>query len=208
MQDVLDPERTALVVADMQRDIVAHFAFDKDVVGRMAKAVAGARQRGLPIMYVVVHRRANGGGAVPAITDAALHQASSGQAPAMPADFLHEETSGTQIVDELTPQPNDYLVVKRRVSAFYGTSLEIFLRSAGIDTILIGGVATNMVVEGTCREARDRDFNCVVLSDCCSAPTQSCLDWTLANSFPRMARVRTADEAMAKLDQFSAGRKD
>ena len=85
MQDVLDPERTALVVADMQRDIVAHFAFDKSVVGRMAKAVAGARQRGLPIMYVVVHRRANGGSAVPAITAAALHQARRGQTRAMPA---------------------------------------------------------------------------------------------------------------------------
>ena len=115
MQDVLDPERTALVVADMQRDIVAHFAFDKNVVGRMAKAVAGARQRGLPIMYVVVHRRTNGGGAVPAITDAALHQASGGQTMAMPADFLHEEASGTKIVDELYPDgdfpPSTLLIV-------------------------------------------------------------------------------------------------
>ena len=205
MEDILDPTRTALIVADMQRDVVANFAFDRDVAQRMAKAVAGARQRGLPIMYVVVERRASGGDAAPVVTDAGLRQ--SGQASTLPADFLHEGAPGTQIVDELKPQPDDYLVVKRRVSAFYGTSLELYLRSASIDTIMIGGVATNMVVEGTCREARDRDFNCVVLSDCCSAPSREVHDWALVNAFPWMARVKTADEAMALLDQSPVERK-
>lgn len=203
MEDVLDPKRTAFIVADMQRDIVSAFAFDQGVVARMAKAIAGARQRGLAILYVVVHRRADGRDAVPAVTDAARQAAQGGQTRALPRDFLCEGAPGTEIVDELTPQPGDYTVVKRRVSAFHGTSLELFLRSAKIDTILIGGVATNMVVEGTCREARDRDFNCVVLSDCCSGPSREIHEWTLANSFSWMARVRTADQTMAMLDQFS-----
>ncbi len=150
----------------------------------------------------MVHRQADGRDAVPAVTDAARQAARGGQARALPPDFLHEGAPGTQIVDELAPEPGDYTVVKRRVSAFHGTSLELFLRSAGIDTILIGGVATNMVVEGTCREARDRDFNCVVLSDCCSGPSRETHEWTIANSFSWMARVRTADEAMAMLDRF------
>ena len=204
MEDVLDPKRTALIVADMQRDVVANFAFDRGVVASMAKAIAGARQRALPVMYVMVQRRPDGGDAVTTVTDAALQQAQSGQAPALPANFLHEGASGTRIVDELAPQPGDYIVVKRRVSAFYGTSLELFLRSAGIESILIGGVATNMVVEGTCREARDRGFNCVVLSDCCSAQSREAHEWTLANSLPRFARVRTAAQAMAMLDRCAA----
>lgn len=203
MEDILDPKRTALIVADMQRDIVAHFAFDQGVVGRLATAVAGARKRGLPIIEVMVQRRADGKDAVPAITDGAIQQARSGKASSLPADFLQEGAPGAEIVEELKPQPGDYVVVKRRVSAFYGTSLELFLRSAGIDTILIGGIATNMVVEGTCREARDRDFGCVVLSDCCSAPSQEAHEWALANGFAWMARVRTAEQAMAMLDQFS-----
>lgn len=207
MDDVLDPKRTALVVADMQRDVVANFAFDRSVVDRVAKAVAGARRRGLPTIYVVVHRRPDGGDAVPIVTDTALQQARNGREPSLPRDFLHEGAPGTQIVDALNPQPEDYIVVKRRMSAFHGTSLELFLRSAGIDTILIGGVATNMVIEGTCREARDRDFSSVVLSDCCSAPSRETHEWALANSFPWMSRIRTADQAMALLDQFVPERK-
>lgn len=208
MDDVLDPTRTALLVADMQRDVVAHFAFDRRVVDRMAQAVAGARERGLPIVSVMVQRRPDGRDAVPTVTDAALERERSGGGPALPPDFLHEGAPGAQIVDELAPEPSDYLVVKRRVSAFYGTSLELYLRSAGIDTIVIGGVATNIVVEGTCRDARDRDFHCVALSDCCSAPSREVHEWALANSFPWMARVRTADQALAMLDQFPSTRRD
>lgn len=206
MEDTLDPTRTALIVADMQRDIVAHFAFDAGVVGRMARAVAAARERGLPIFYLVVQRRADGRDATPVITDAALQQARDGVAPALPPDFLHAGAPGTQIVEELAPRPGDEVIVKRRVSAFYGTPLELLLRSAGIDTILIGGVATNMVVEGTCREARDRGFHCVVLSDCCSASSREAHEWTLAHGLPWLARVRTTEQAFALLDRFSASR--
>lgn len=74
---------------------------------------------------------------------------------------------GTQVHPELGQQATDFDIVKHRVSPFYSTSLEAILRANGIRRIYCSGISTNAVVQATVREGHDRDYEIVVLEDCC-----------------------------------------
>lgn len=207
MENVILPEKTALVLIDLQNDIVKGKEPPYDEIGRVAREIgvipntarmiARARHFRIPVMYVKVERRPDGADVVPVITDQALR----GQAQHRQVMVLQEGTWGAQIVEEIAPQPGDYVIVKRRVGAFYGTSLEIFLRARGLDTVLIGGIATNMGVENTVREGRDRDFNMVVLRDCCAASPREVHDYAVERIFPRLARVMTTDQVIELIER-------
>lgn len=79
-------------------------------------------------------------------------------------------TWGTQTHPDLGQQPTDFDIVKHRVSPFYATSLDAILRAQGITRIYCSGVSTNAVVQAMVREGHDRDFEMVLLQDCCCAP--------------------------------------
>lgn len=74
---------------------------------------------------------------------------------------------GTQVHPDLGQQPEDFDIVKHRVSPFYSTSLEAILRAKGIERIYCSGISTNAVVQAMVREGHDRDFAMTVLEDCC-----------------------------------------
>lgn len=76
---------------------------------------------------------------------------------------------GTRVHPDLGQQPGDFDIVKHRVSPFYSTSLEAILRAHGIGRIYCSGISTNAVVQATVREGHDRDYEVVVLEDCCCA---------------------------------------
>jgi nicotinamidase-related amidase len=76
-----------------------------------------------------------------------------------------EDPHGREIVSELTPQAQDIVFQKRRPDGFVGTDFDLMLRSKGVETILIGGVATEGGVEGTARTARNLGYNVVILKD-------------------------------------------
>ena len=76
---------------------------------------------------------------------------------------------GTEMHPDLTPEPGDFDIVKHRVSPFYATNLEPILRANGIGRIIMSGVSTNGVIQAGMREGRDRDYDCVLIEDCCCA---------------------------------------
>jgi nicotinamidase-related amidase len=80
-------------------------------------------------------------------------------------------TWGTQVHDALAPREGDFDIVKHRVSPFYGTSLEVICRAQGIGRLILCGVSTNGVVHSGAREAHDRDYECIILEDCCAGVT-------------------------------------
>ncbi|WP_156373141.1 cysteine hydrolase [Pseudorhodoferax sp. Leaf267] len=80
-------------------------------------------------------------------------------------------TWGTETHPSLGQRPEDLDIVKHRVSPFYATSLEAILRAQDIRRIYCSGVSTNAVVQAMVREGHDRDYEIVVLEDCCCAPT-------------------------------------
>lgn len=102
-------------------------------------------------------------------------------------------TWGTEIHPDLSPSEGEFDIVKHRVSPFYGTNLEPILRAHAIRRIYLGGVSSNAVVQSTVREAHDRDYECVVLEDCCASFSSEDHAQSMA-AVSRFATITTSDE--------------
>jgi ureidoacrylate peracid hydrolase len=85
--------------------------------------------------------------------------------PAFIVELYTEGADSAQLHDELDVDPCDVILNKPRYGAFHATDLELILRSRGIDTVIISGIATNICCETTAREAAQRDFRVLFLSD-------------------------------------------
>ena len=92
------------------------------------------------------------------------------------------------------PQPGERVVVKHRYSAFRGTDLDLILRARGVRTVLICGVATNVCVETSAREAYMHDYEVVFLADCSAAYSQAEHDATLYNMAQHFGVVAREEE--------------
>ena len=108
-------------------------------------------------------------------------------------------TPAVEIIDEIRPQPQDWVIMKPRFSAFYGTNLDTILTALGTETILVGGISTQRSIEGTARDAKNRDMQCIVVSDCCTAGELDVHEMTIKHVLPLLVRVRTTDEVIAAL---------
>jgi len=203
----LVPEKTAIVLIDLQNDIIrsqegpfysAIFeqVKEKKVVENVVRLTDGARAAGATIFYITVVRRKDYADVVNQVTE--LLVAGKG-VPAKKQISLIEGTKGAQLVDELKPQPADYVLVKKRRNAFHQTELDFHLRARGITTIVIGGVATDLGVENTVRDAWDRDYNVVVVEDISVAVPAAAHDNAIKSIFPRMARIMTVDKVLEEL---------
>jgi nicotinamidase-related amidase len=93
---------------------------------------------------------------------------------------LVRNTTAVEIVDEVAPGPDDVIVDHTGTSAFGGGELERLLQTRGIDTVVIAGVAINIVVDSTARDGSNRGHVVYVLADCCSAGDDSTHDASLA----------------------------
>lgn len=100
---------------------------------------------------------------------------------------------GTEVHDDFTPQDGDIDIIKHRVSPFYGTKLMPLLSAMGTKRLLLTGVSTNGVVQAAAREGHDRDFECVVLEDCCAGATDEEHEYALAG-VRRFAAISTASD--------------
>jgi nicotinamidase-related amidase len=180
----------ALLVMDMQVGIVEHFGGDGDPLERVARAIAVARAAGLPVVYVRVAFREEYPEVSPRNrTFSALAQRGG----------LTEGDAMAQIHPAVAPEPGDVVVTKRRVSAFTGSDLAVVLRAAGVDSLVLTGIATSGVVLSTLREAADRDFDLTVLSDCCGDHDPEVHRVLTEKVFPRQASVMTVADWEAQL---------
>lgn len=100
---------------------------------------------------------------------------------------------GTETHPDLGQVDTDYDIVKHRVSPFYSTNLEAILRANNISRIYCSGVSTNAVVQALVREGHDRDYDMVVLEDCCAGLTQEEHDYAVAG-LQRFCRMTTSEE--------------
>ncbi len=100
-------------------------------------------------------------------------------------------TWGTEVHPDLAPLPGDFDIVKHRVSPFYGTTLELILRTHGINRLVLCGISTTGVVTSGVREGHDRDIDITVLDDCCAAlsPEQH---RNAIEGFGRLAQIATS----------------
>ena len=102
---------------------------------------------------------------------------------------------GTQVHPDLGQRPEDFDIVKHRVSPFYSTSLEAILRAKGIKRIYCSGISTNAVVQAMVREGHDRDFAMTVLEDCCCGLSAEEHDNAI-KGLQRFCRITTSKEVV------------
>jgi biuret amidohydrolase len=111
------------------------------------------------------------------------------------------------IVDALRPEPGELVINKRTQGAFASSGIESVLRSLGIETIVVTGVSTNNCVETTAREASDRGFGVVMVSDATGTCSEDMQNLTLAGFRRLWGKVATTDEVIAELSFDRAGLK-
>jgi ureidoacrylate peracid hydrolase len=114
---------------------------------------------------------------------------------------LVQGTWDAQVVNELKPEPGDYIIDKNRYSAFCNTKLDSQLRTLSIDTLIVCGVTTNMCVESTVRDAFSRDIHVVVPSDGTAAVTAELHEGALRNfdGFGQVTTIAELQEACSAL---------
>lgn len=94
---------------------------------------------------------------------------------------------GTEFADFAVPADGELVVTKHRVSAFYGTDLDVMLRALKIQTVVLAGCATDLAVQSAARDAHDRDFGVVVVDDACGAAN----DADHENSLAMLSKIAT-----------------
>ncbi|MFG3525100.1 cysteine hydrolase family protein [Nocardia nova] len=198
MYDVV-PRSTALMVLDITPVTVPEFGGDPELLKRLAAVSEFSRQAGCRVVYTRVAFRP-GYPEVSASNKVFTHVVQH-------YDFL-ENSDSTRIHPSLTVAPTDKVVTKRRVSAFHGTDLELFLRSAGITHLVLAGVTTSGVVLSTLRQAADLDFRLTVLSDCCADRDDFVHQVLLEHVFPAHAAVIASEEWMSRCRRLWSAESD
>ena len=106
---------------------------------------------------------------------------------------------GGEIHEAFTPVEGEAIIEKNRVNSFQNTNLKQILDDAGIDTLVMAGVATNYVVEATARHASDDEYRVIIVDDCCSSMNQELHDFSMNNILPNLGQVCTSDDLVAAL---------
>ncbi|AXW88130.1 hydrolase [Lonsdalea britannica] len=179
---ILTPSTTALVLIDLQEGILPFAGGPyaaEDVVHRADKLATLCRQRGATVILVRVGWSADFGDAPRQTVD---HPNTGGPLP----DNWLTFASGLHVID------SDIRIIKHQWGAFYGTDLDLQLRRRGIDTLILGGISTNIGVESTARSAWEHGYNLVIAEDLCSAGSAEQHQSSMTHIFPRIARVRNS----------------
>ena len=190
MLSKLDPKTTALVLIDLQQGILPYGQAPRtaDAVLTAAAALAKRfREVGAPVVLVRVGWSSDFGDALKQPVDQPLAHAGG-----LPDDWW-------DFPDELAVDERDIKITKRQWSAFYGTELDLQLRRRGIETIVLGGISTNIGVESTARVAHEHGYSLVLVEDAmsCAAPEQHLASLTYI--FPRLGLVRQCSDVLEAL---------
>ena len=194
----LDPRRTALVAYDVCRRALtpadaARRAVMRPVLDAWVRIIAAARASAVPVIYTTPVSRADGADVVLLPTDL------SAETGVPPLTNGVEGTPEAGFPDEIAPLPEDYVFLKRRPSAFYGTGVAELLHMLRRDTIIIGGGATNRGVETSVREAFNLDLAAVVVRECCWSGDIAAHAYSLDKAMKMYARIRSLDQVAAML---------
>jgi gluconolactonase len=197
----LDARRSALVIQDLQNDVIieggafadsgapAH-ATAQNVVGNVADLAAACRAAAVPVIHVwyIVEPGAPG-----------LRQNAPLFQGVKDANALVRGTWGAAPVEGLEPQHGDHVVEKMRMNGFYETRLDILLRGLGAEQLIITGAWTNMSIEHTARHGADAGYEVVVASDGTSTTGDEWQQAALNYAMTNVATVATCAEIKAAL---------
>ena len=196
--------KTAILIMDCQNDIVhengkmaamsngamPRIIKERNVLGTIAKLAAAGRAAGVPIIHVRHAYR-------PDYLD--LPRNMPLLRGAQKAESLKDGTWGAQIHDTVAPQGNDVVIVKTRVSSFYASQLEAILSAQGITHLVLTGIATDGVVEGTARDGADRGYYIIIPEDTCATMSEEAHRVVLKGVLGFLSTVCKADDVIQAL---------
>jgi nicotinamidase-related amidase len=169
------------------------------VIQTLVKMNQACRKAGVAIFYGQADHREDARDFAPQIIEREIR----GHIPGSP--FLTTRPAAVSgsweadVIPELAPQPGDYVIKKHRWSTFFQTHLDLSMRTAGIDTLMLAGGAIEVGVASTAYSARDLDYNLIFLRDACTSPDPQVAELFMTKVFPNFGRVMTVDQAIAAL---------
>ncbi|WDL85340.1 isochorismatase family protein [Priestia aryabhattai] len=182
MKDI-DFTKTALVLIDLQKGIVP--IGGDEIVEKSVQLVNRFREQNGFISFVRVDFQ-DGKDALTPETD---------QKPSAPQE---RPADWAEFDPRLNVQETDYIVTKRQWGAFFGTDLDLQLRRRGVDTIVLCGIATNIGVESTAREAFQYGYNQIFITDAMTTFTKEEHEATLSYIFPKIGKLRTTQQFLTE----------
>ncbi|MFL0167005.1 MULTISPECIES: hydrolase [Clostridium] len=186
--EFINAEKSALVLIDLQngiagRELSPHTS--EEVLQNASKLVKAFSDKGAFIVLVRVST-IDGKDMVKPKTD-------------LKATGMKYPEGWDNLVPEIADTKNAHIVTKRQWGAFYGTDLDLQLRRRGIDTIILGGISTNIGVDTTAREAYQNGYNQIFVEDAMTAVTKEEHDYVCKYIFPRIGKLRSTKEIVSSL---------
>ncbi len=199
--DSLDPARTALLVVHMAKGVAGQVdtpfnrlfrqrAEKTGVIEVQARLLDGFRSAKVKVVYTLVTYKPGLPGVTP---NSPLFRMLIG------SPTLLEGTPAVEVIDDVAPRPNEPVVRGQACSGFDGTALDTILRVAGVDTLVLVGIATDVAVESTARAACDLQYRTIVVSDACQADSDEAHARALNVLQKWFSETATADEVLAAL---------
>ena len=199
--DSLDPGRTALLVVHMAKGVAGQVdtpfnrlfrqrAEKTGVIGVQARLLDGFRRAKAKVVYTLVTYRPGLPGVRP---NSPLFRT------LIESPTLLEGTPAVEIIEDVAPRPDEPVVRGQGANGFDGTALDTILRVAGVDTLVLVGIATDVAVESTARAASDRQYRTIVVSDACQADSDEAHARALDVLQKWFSETPTADEVLSAL---------
>ncbi|CEG25592.1 cysteine hydrolase family protein [Bacillus sp. B-jedd] len=174
-----NPEHTALVIIDMQRDFCYPGGFGeklgnditltRSIIPQLQRVLEKARESGLTVIHTREGHRQDLSDCPPSKLNRGKKQGAGIGDEGPMGRILVRGEYGHDIVDELKPVNGEIIIDKPGKGAFYRTDLDLILKNKEITHLLVGGVTTHVCVQTTIREANDRGYECLLLEDCAAA---------------------------------------
>jgi nicotinamidase-related amidase len=213
LEELVDPAHAALVVVDMQRDFcIPGGAFDAlgidismypPMIPRLARLIDGARAADVRVIYIQMTTLP--GRAIespPQIRfNLRLHLATNGGEPLR---YTEDGSVGQEVIPELAPRDGDLVIKKYRSSGFWGTNLDMLLRSNGILSVIVAGCTTEGCVESTARDALFNDYYVVIAEDCVASDDRAQHDASMLLMRHRFD-ISSSDEILGVWASSAAG---
>jgi nicotinamidase-related amidase len=180
--------KTALLLLDLQQGVLDILSDEKkDYLTRMTNLIATARSANIPIIYIRTAFR-------PDYADLSPNNPMHARIAQLPGKKFIKGDPSTNFPPSIAPLADDIVITKSRVSAFTGTDLEVVLRSLGVDSLVMCGIATSGAVLATMIQAVDRDYKVTVLGDACLDRKKGVQAMLVEEVFAVQARVLRCEE--------------